>query len=108
MRDRPGRKNVYTCTRCHERIVTVDRDVGVTPMMLACKVNRCSDKLRPGEAMAPMMMSSGYCVDQTLEPTHEWYRPEGPELETLSEAMRDHVTKGGLELRASEKKENTQ
>ena len=41
------------------------------------------------------MISHMYLVDQTLEPTHEWYRPTGK----VQKAYREHVAMGGLLIR---------
>ena len=87
-----GKKNVYVCRRCGHRTVTIDRDDGVTPFIIACKAVACV-----GEAQSEM-----YAVDQSLVPTHEWYQPTSAELIRMSPAMRKHVRMGGLALREIE------
>lgn len=85
-----GKKNIYTCTApgCGAHIVTVDRDAGVTPFMIPCKIPGC-----PG-----MMQSSMYRVfDQNMRAFWEWYKP--PVIQLLTPCERDHVEKGGLLLR---------
>lgn len=84
-----GKKNIYTCERCHGHIVTVDIDDGVTPFMIACCARpRCNG----------MMKSSMYRVfDQGMAASHEWYRP-GPTA-NLKPGEIDHVMRGGLLLR---------
>jgi hypothetical protein len=95
-----GKKNIYTCGECAGVIVTVDRDEGVTPFMLGCRAT---------EGCGKMMQSSFYMVNQDLEPTHEWFRPEDLEAYLVEEvderdrvAMRDHIEQGGLVLRKIE------
>lgn len=85
-----GCKNSYTCDRCGASFVTVDRDEGITPFMTNC-VNYPECK--------GTSISAFYRVDQTAEPTHEWYRPDRIEYGRLSLATKDHVNRGGLLLR---------
>lgn len=83
-----GRLNIYTCDNVDgmHQTMTVDLDVGATPMMIRCP--RC-------DAMAT---SAFYHVvpRQTLnmKPTIAWYRPDS--LDGLSEGRADHVLNGGL------------
>ena len=86
-----GKKNVYVCGRCGWKLVTVDVDDGTTPAMTDC--GKCNG----------VAESSMYHVDQTLEPTHEWYSPD---VDELCQLLRDgrratfvHTKKGGLLLR---------
>jgi len=79
-----GRKNIYACDSGHET-VTVDTAEGVTPFMILCP--ECSEYAR----------SKVYRVDQTLEATHEWYRPDT--LDGVSPQSHDHVKRGGLIMR---------
>lgn len=82
-----NRINVYTCRTCGQSIVTVDLVEGTTSMYLTCQVTeRCGGR----------MISGMYRVDQTLTPTHEWYKPEKLPRDM---AMRQHVEMGGLLLR---------
>lgn len=85
-----GRKNVYTCRDCGGQIVTVDSDDGVTPFGLLCRM---------GGTCLGIMRSSCYQVDQTLAPTHEWFRPSLKNARRKGPAMLDHVKQGGLDLR---------
>jgi hypothetical protein len=82
-----NRINTYTCKTCRNHIVTEDVNVGTTPMMLACRAT-------PG--CSGSMLSGMYKVDQTLVPTHEWYKPAKLPKEP---GMREHVKMGGLMLR---------
>ena len=84
-----GKKNIYTCEACHEHVVTVDRDAGVTPFTIACQ---CTSGCKG------WMKSSLYRVfDQSMKATFEWYRPSATEVLEPWEAT--HVGKGGLLLR---------
>lgn len=89
-----GRKNAYECDSdsaigkvagCGSYIVTVDRDPGVTPFMLKC--GNCGQ----------FAHSKFYRVQDWLEPTHEWYRPDT--LEGVPKGSHHHLSKGGLILR---------
>lgn len=85
-----GKLNIYVCDECHGHIVTVDKDDGVTPFMIGCEAKGCK----------AVMKSSFYRVfDQSMAPTHEWYRPTEPEIATLQRGAADHVRQGGLMLR---------
>lgn len=98
------RQNVYTCTECGGRVVTVDRDDGTTPASMACRVNGKPDRDRcPG-----MMWSSFYQVPPDApDPTWEWFAPTEEELEAYLEDVdsrahrgtREHVRMGGLLIR---------
>lgn len=84
-----GKKNIYTCEVCHKHIVTVDRDAGVTPFTVACQ---CTSGCKG------WMKSSLYRVfDQSMKPSHEWYRPSA--VVVLTGWEKDHVEKGGLLFR---------
>lgn len=81
-----GKKNIYTCSTCGAKIITVDLDEGTTPMFLSCRATpNCAGR----------MSSAMYQVDQTQQPTHEWYKPTGK----VRGAFREHVERGGLLIR---------
>lgn len=88
-----GKKNVYTCGKCGEKMVTVDLDDGVAPFMTDCA--KCGG----------FMTSAFYAVDQSLLSTHEWYSPGPNERARMAKTarglgtLRDHVNRGGLLLR---------
>lgn len=100
------RKNAYWCETCRGYVVTIDVDKGVTPMFLACRVkgdpsdpdNDCKGMSRsmmyPAE---PWPEKDGYGNPIPTEPTWEWFKPAT--LDGLSEGVREHVEKGGLDLR---------
>ena len=83
-----GKKNCYTCQLGHTT-VTIDRDKGVTPFMTKCRHEKCQE----------IAHSSFYRCDQSLEPTHEWYRPKTSALPNLDGNTLRHVQQGGLLLR---------
>ena len=72
--DKTERKNLYNCKKCGNTITTIDRDKGVTPMMLSCSAfNGCSDG---------MMFSFMYNVPPIIVPGYEWVKE--PEEEVLN------------------------
>lgn len=108
---RPDKKNAYYCEACKGYVVTIDRDEGVTPMFLACRVlgeptdpaNTCKGQshslMYPTE---PWPEKDGYGQPIPTEPTYEWYKPDDAEAVRLDAASFDHVSKGGLMLRKIE------
>ena len=95
MSERAGEINVYVCEKCGWKAITRNRDDGVTPMFIRCEGEHCDKETFPG---AHSLM---YQVDQTLEPTHEWYWPRtaGERKKVTTQAMWSHVNQGGLLLR---------
>lgn len=91
-----GKTNVYACQSCDRKIVTLDKDQGTTPFAIRCKeMGGCDDG---------MMYSSFYAVDQTLGPIHYvWFKPDN--LDGYSDAMLEHIRKGGLDLRPATQEE---
>lgn len=90
--DNTARRNAYVCedmpdgtSGCGHFIITVDREPGVTPAMVAC--GNCGT----------FAGSKFYRIADGFEPTHEWYRPET--LDECKPGERDHVERGGLLLR---------
>ncbi len=81
----PNRINIYTCEKCHGKTVTIDIHVGVTPFMLDCDGTACSGFYRK-HLISPV-------------PQWEWFKPVGSEYRKLNRAMREHVDKGGLDIR---------
>ena len=82
-----GAINGYVCENCPHKMVTIDREAGVTPFMMPCE--NCKGWMR----------SSMYRVPQNLTPTHEFFRPSYEMLKTLTPGLFDHVKKGGLAFR---------
>lgn len=72
--------------------VTIDRDDGTTPMMIACRHEGCDKTAK----------SRFYRVNQSLVPTHEWYKPTERYIRKLKRGnspLYDHCVNGGLLLR---------
>ncbi len=84
-----GKKNGYICQDCGCRIVTVDRDAGVTPFSIGCRRGCCKG----------LMYSSFYRVPQDLEASWEWYRAEDGEVRAMPPGCWEHHRQGGLFLR---------
>jgi hypothetical protein len=93
--DGTGKPNVYDCPKGH-KTVTVDRAKGVTPFLIECP--QCP----PPVSLDDLAQSRCYNVPPSYAAiaSHEWYRPEAEEIETLSRGRREHVENGGLLLRA--------
>ncbi len=91
--DNTGKKNAYVCEKCGSYIITIDRHPGVTPFMVRCG------------ACDSMAQSKMYRVQDYLNPTHEWYRPDT--LDGINSASFDHIENGGLILRAIPGKPDT-
>lgn len=93
-----GRENVYTCEDCRGWIVTIDRDPGVTPMFLGCRVPQPTTSEPPCQGR---MVSAGYPKGpkppQYGPATWEWFRPDT--VKGMEPAMARHIMDGGLELR---------
>ena len=85
-----GKKNAYECETCGSYIVTVDRDLGVTPFLTKC--GNCGGTAR----------SKMYRVADKLEPTHKWARPQT--ADGLSPPVIEHIRRGGLILSPINKK----
>ena len=97
----PNRINVYTCQKCGGYTVTIDIHEGVTPFMLRCRASG-----REGDCHG-MAQSSFYPSGEkpswkpswVPDPAWEWFKPVGAEYRKLNRAMREHVNKGGLDIR---------
>ncbi len=87
--------NVYTCPECGWQAITINRVEGTTPFQICCEGN-CRASGWNGGAY-----SSFYQVDQSLTPTHEWYRPTtaGERKKLRNPDTREHVALGGLLIR---------
>ncbi|MBN8995919.1 MAG: hypothetical protein J0H94_11900 [Rhizobiales bacterium] len=89
-----GKKNIYVCERCKGHIVTVDRDEGITPFVLACRATE--------GCLGPMRSSMYRVFDQDIGAGFEWYKPEAAEAAGLPPAYAEHVRSGGLLIRKIE------
>jgi hypothetical protein len=89
-----GKKNAYCCRACGFTFISIDRDDGTTPFLTKCEAP---------EVCHGTAQSSLYRIDQSLEPTHEWYKPDAVEVATIrSPAVLQHVAMGGLLMRKIE------
>lgn len=84
-----GNRNSWTCERCKVALWTVDVDEGVTPMIIACRVDGCG-----GEAVSACYRVGG--PGAAPPATHRWVRPRS--LARLEPGDRQHVEAGGLIL----------
>lgn len=87
--------NAYICDKLHV-MVTENKSLGTTPMFMGC--DQCHQQAT----------SRMYNVDQTLEPTHEWYKPTDEDWKELEadissveaiRGLREHVSNGGVLIR---------
>jgi hypothetical protein len=78
--------------------VTIDVHEGITPFMIRCRAGRKRD-------CTGMAESEFYPEERPLPPhipmppAWEWFKPVGRQYRKLSWAMREHIDKGGLDLR---------
>ena len=81
-------RNAYVCSKCRYVTLTVHVHEGVTPMLIACKnPTRCDGIATSFMYQLPACLAIGVTND-SLEPTHEWYKPDTRQLK-----------KGGVLLR---------
>lgn len=88
--------NKYTCNTCEGEIVTIEREPGVTPMMIDCRAT---------EGCEGLMMSWGYQIHYDVTPTWEWVKPDINLLKNYKKknpALFEHFKLGGLYLRKIE------
>ena len=96
-----GAINGYRCRRCTKYIFVIHKDKGVTPMFLRCRAT---------EDCGGEMLSLGYPAERgnPMPPTLQekiqwkWVRPTEAEWNKMDDAMKDHIIRGGLELRRKE------
>lgn len=83
------RINKYICQVCGGAIVTIDRDEGITPPVIACKAT---------DGCTGAMTSNFYAVDESENPTFEFYRPQNI-IGEIDDDTRRYLDGGGLVLR---------
>jgi hypothetical protein len=92
---RRGEINGWRCDACGEHTYCVHIDDGVTPMFLGCRATPgCSG--RGVSLMYPAPPVPQYVLDEVA---WEWFKPSPRRVRRMEPAMRDHIEKGGLELR---------
>ena len=103
-----GKENVYVCEKCGGYTVTIDVDDGVTPFMLGCRANMQEiilDGKVVGFAPTCKGMAQSASYPKGPRPAHipppawEWYKPTGTDFDSLSREMKEHIYKGGLDIR---------
>lgn len=96
-----GSINAYYCPDCQSYVVVIHRDEGVTPMFLACRAK--GEPTDPANDCKGMSTSLGYPAAETWPiprtPTWEWYKPDAEQIAEMDEAGRDHIERGGLDIR---------
>lgn len=96
-----GKKNAYFCDKCLNYIVTIDIDVGVTPMFLACRATEDC----PGTMVSMMYPDEPWPErdpggrEIPTEPNFEWFKPSLKNARRRGPEMYDHVRRGGLDIR---------
>ncbi len=93
-----GKVNAYICPECKHRLITVDRDPGVTPAFLPCDGPGPHDKTK---AIAATMASEFYRVFiPETEAAKEYFRPSYEYyLQIRDSNSVKHINNGGLLLR---------
>jgi hypothetical protein len=90
----PNRINVWTCQKCCGYTVCIDIHEGVTPFMIGCRASG-----REGDCDG-MAYSNFYRVTRDFgTPQWEWFKPVGSEYRKLNRDMREHIDRGGLDIR---------
>lgn len=90
-----GEVNGWRCDRCGHHTYCVHVDDGVTPMFLGCRATAgCK-----GTGIS-IMYPPPPIPQHVLEAVEwEWFKPSDKAVRRMDSAMRDHIEKGGLELR---------
>jgi hypothetical protein len=92
-----GCENCYTCQECRKIFTTVDRADGVTPFMVS---HRGFDENTKCKGMCySAFYPKGPRPAHIPAPSHEWYKPDTLRIAQMAPAMREHINKGGLDLR---------
>lgn len=79
-----GKENVYTCA-CGKHTKTVNKDGGVTPMLIGCECGKL--------ARSHFFKIDGF---EGLEASIEFYKPSLSEFAKLDRESMEHVRNGGL------------
>ena len=95
------RINGWTCDTCGKTTYCVELDEGVTPMFLACR----AEGVDPRDAVCKGRGTSLMYPDAAPPPyvlaavRWEWFRPSPRAVRRMEPGMRDHIERGGLDLR---------
>lgn len=87
--------NGWRCDECGFHTYAIHVDDGVTPMFLTCRALP-SCKGRAVSLMYPAPPAPEHVVKAVA---WEWYRPSRKAIRSMSSSMRDHIERGGLDLR---------
>jgi hypothetical protein len=92
-----GHYNGYICAKCHKGFLTLDVDMGVTPMFSQCFATEgCSGQARS------MGYPDGEPPEALGDPIIHWVRPSEEEFKHLPPQLKEHVAQGGLIRKATE------
>jgi hypothetical protein len=91
-----GEINGWRCDVCGQHTYCVHVDDGVTPMFLGCRAGTVGCK---GTGVSLMYPSPPYPQHVLDAVAWEWFRPSRRATRRMEAGMRDHIEKGGLELR---------
>jgi hypothetical protein len=80
-----GRINCYACEVCGSLHGTINVNTGVTPFLIACRVEGC-DGMAVSQCYRKAMASAGWA----------WYRPTPEAFLMLEPEEQEHVLHGGL------------
>lgn len=90
-----GEINGWRCDHCGHHTYVVHVDDGVTPMFLACRATAACKGTGTSLMYPPPPVPQH--VIEAVE--WEWFKPTPRAVRRMEPAMRDHIQKGGLELR---------
>lgn len=91
----PGSINAWKCPECDGLTVAVHVDAGVTPMFLRCRFTEGCRGMAVSQ-MYPAPPVPGWIM---LLLDWEWYKPTAAETAKLNHEMREHIERGGLDIR---------
>lgn len=83
-----GAVNIYICTECKHKHVTINLNTGTTPFGIICRVCEC-----PNAYSQFYNLPSGKIICHYV-----WYRPSKIQFYCQDECTQDHILRGGLIL----------
>ncbi len=95
------RINGWVCDRCNRVTYAVEIHEGVTPFFLACRAEGVDPREAKckGRGKSLMYPSDPPPAEVLAAVRWEWFTPTGAAFRKLDAGMREHILKGGLELR---------
>lgn len=96
-----GEINGWRCDTCGQVTYAVHVDDGVTPMFLACRAEGLDPRQARCKGMGQSLMYPPPPVPEHVVKAvaWEWFRPGRRALKRMDAGMRDHIERGGLDLR---------